>query len=233
MVQDGHDIEDVQDDPGGPAAEPVSRALLFGGVAVACALGAGLGLWARPIAGESPQAARPAVAIVPQAPVARRLHVVVDESPPPPSAPLEVMPSTPPPGVPVAPVLLAPRRPPNGLVRVDAPVPGPLALAPTPRSAPPAPPARPAARPVEVRTAKAEHARPAPKRHPQRLAKATVPKRPHRVEIAETRREHESEPRRALVALAHPVRRLAPHHAHQAERAEAGPTHKPVVRKAA
>jgi uncharacterized protein YecT (DUF1311 family) len=101
------------------------------GVFGACALGAGLGLWARPAPPERP--APPATAPEPPRPA---LQVVVDDSVLPPSAPLEVLPAdlTPAPGaglprlIPVEPQ--APRRPAAGLVRVDAVVAAPTATAP-------------------------------------------------------------------------------------------------------
>jgi hypothetical protein len=111
----------------------VGRALVIGGVAVACALGGGLGLWARPGPGESPGAAKPAPqALATVAPAERRLHVVVVDALPTGGQPLQVLPRAPaadPAVAPMAPEPQAPRRPPEGLVRVDAPDPGPLALA--------------------------------------------------------------------------------------------------------
>ena len=128
MVQDEPVVQDQTD------AQPRStagRRALYGGVAGACVLGAGLGLWARPSDLERPAAAvaKPAP-VVTQISIQRRLPVVVDDSPAPIGKPMDVLSGSPPrPAViprraptspPPAPELLAPTRPPVGLVRVAA-----------------------------------------------------------------------------------------------------------------
>ncbi|THD77475.1 MAG: hypothetical protein E7812_16250 [Phenylobacterium sp.] len=247
----------------------VSRTLLFGGIAGACLMGAGLGLWARPAAGEHPGPSKP-LPVVAEAPppAGRRLQVVVDDNPAPIGKPLDVLPAAQshagqsfagqshadqqPASRPVAPIAPEPkanRQPPLGLLRVAAPA---LArAAPHPKKAPPqAPPARvmQAPRPlpvVQVRTAtaprpaashhlrvaKAEHTSPAPKaraERPERFAKLAVKHaRPKAREVEVAEAPPPPKPRRALLALAHAIARLAPHHARVAveERADAAPDH--------
>lgn len=108
---------------------PSARAVLFAGVAGACVLGMGLGLWARPAMHERQAAlaghlAAPAVA---KAAVHRLEIVVADHPRPMTAAPLEVLspaqaaaagPAFAPPRA--APVPLAPTRPPEGLIKASA-----------------------------------------------------------------------------------------------------------------
>lgn len=237
-------VQDEESEQTPKTTPPVGRALVFGGVAAACALGAGLGLWARPVNGESPQVAKPLPPVAEVLPD-RRLRVVLDEGPPPVAKPLEVL--SPPPqhaAAPIAPEPQVPRRPPEGLVRIDAPDPGPLALAPrpqpvrviaTPKPAPvvvkavakaePAPKrAHKAIDERDLRTARAEHVRSAPKHERPKLAKAEprpARSRPHEVETADA--AHEARARRAILALAHVVTRIAAHHAREEARAEPPP----------
>ncbi|HSV01699.1 MAG TPA: lysozyme inhibitor LprI family protein [Phenylobacterium sp.] len=128
-------VQDEMDETA-EAAVPRHRYLLLGGVACACALGVGLGLWARPAIGERGEA--PKLAAAPEAPSVgqRKLQIVFDDTPAPLGKPLEVMtprsgaasagpprslsvalperpPSPEPPG--------ARDRPPGGLMRADAP----------------------------------------------------------------------------------------------------------------
>ncbi|MDB5477417.1 MAG: hypothetical protein JWP49_2928, partial [Phenylobacterium sp.] len=118
------------------------KALLFAGVAGACVLGAGLGLWARPSDLERPGAPKAALPVVTPAAADRRIAIVVDDTPAPIGKPLDVLSASPPrpaviphrmaappPQVEAAPEMVAPTRPPNGLVRVAAPIPGPMAPA--------------------------------------------------------------------------------------------------------
>ncbi|MDB5424325.1 MAG: hypothetical protein JWQ29_1741 [Phenylobacterium sp.] len=102
---------------------PPGRRLLFAGVAAAALMGVGLGLWARPAMSER-QLAAPVAVESPPAP-GRTLQIVVEDTPAPLGAPIEVLPASaergmaaPPPErqqmEPVAPV-----RPPAGLVRVQ------------------------------------------------------------------------------------------------------------------
>ena len=136
---------------------PGTRQILFAGVAGACALGVGLGLWARPAVNErQAAAAKPAVAAPAPQPAAasRKLEIVVDNRPAPLGAPIDVLPQTSPASPQAAPrtlgppaaaapaPLFAPTRPPQGLMRVQdvMPIePPPAPVAPPPRSAPPAP----------------------------------------------------------------------------------------------
>jgi hypothetical protein len=97
---------------------PSGRAILFAGVAGACVLGVGLGLWARPGLHER-QAALVERAAAPAPAAAHQLEIVVDDRPHPIGAPLEVLS---PGAAPTAPPPLAPTRPPQGLIRTsDAP----------------------------------------------------------------------------------------------------------------
>ena len=93
----------AQDDDDGAleAAVPKRRYLLLAGVAVACLLGAGLGLWARPALSErgEPVAAAPERAL----PGDRRLQIVFDDTPAPVGQPLEVLTGPPPAAAPAAP----------------------------------------------------------------------------------------------------------------------------------
>jgi hypothetical protein len=119
------------------------RAVLFAGVAGACALGAGLGLWARPGMSERRLAIAPPAAATAVDGPARTLQVVVDDRPAPLGAPLEVLPATaraatsaaPPMALPV---FTSPVRQPEPLVRVEgAPPPRTVQIA---SEDPPAPP---------------------------------------------------------------------------------------------
>jgi colicin import membrane protein len=102
------------------------RGVLFAGVAGACVLGAGLGLWARPGMSERQLALTPPTPPPPVGPV-RTLQVVVDNRPAPLGAPMQVLPATdakPQPAM-ALPVFTAPVRPPEPFVR--APVVAPPA----------------------------------------------------------------------------------------------------------
>lgn len=118
---------DSPDSPQPPRAS--NRLMLFAGVAGACALGVGAGLWARPADTErDPRAMQAAKAAEPEKP-AGRLEIVVDDTPAPIGRPIEVLPSAggeparpafalPPPSAEPEPA--APSRPPEGLVRVQS-----------------------------------------------------------------------------------------------------------------
>src|SRR5439155_4202290 len=71
-----------------------ARHILFAGVAGACVLGVGLGLWARPAMSErQAAAAKPADAPKASPPaVARHLEIVVDDRPAPIGKPIDVLP---------------------------------------------------------------------------------------------------------------------------------------------
>jgi hypothetical protein len=177
-----------------PSAVPPglsTRRLMLAGVAGACVMGVGLGLWARPAAEERrlPNPGAPMQAVRPTS-----LQIVVDDRPAPIGAPLEVMPSArrtipattaPSPAAPAA-EIMAPVRAANGLVRVQAIAP-PAEPAPSPPERTPVEP-RPVVRPPQAgveaakaeqvraeakaaKTAKAEHVRIAAQAaHEQRLA---------------------------------------------------------------
>lgn len=149
---------DSQDDSQTPPARAPGRLMLFAGVAGACALGVGAGLWARPADTErDPHRMHVAKAVEPEKP-AGKLQIVVDETPAPIGKPIEVLPGSEPsrpafilPPAPAEPEPIAPRRPPEGLVRVQT-------------VAPVAPPVDPAAvqlasQRLAERAARAEEAR--------------------------------------------------------------------------
>jgi hypothetical protein len=73
---------------------PGARHALFLGVAAACVMGVGLGLWARPAMTERRAAARPADTPVRPEPITHRLQIVVDDRPAPIGVPLDVRPAT-------------------------------------------------------------------------------------------------------------------------------------------
>jgi hypothetical protein len=145
-----------------PRGRRSGRFILFAGVAGACVLGVGAGLWARPAMNERPGSAAVPQAEGPAPPAARTLQIVVDDRPPPVAAPIQVLPKAgtapplavalPPPQA-REPELLAPKRSVEGLMKVIAPAlaftaqklthphfPGP----PTLRADPPTPFAAPA-----------------------------------------------------------------------------------------
>lgn len=118
--------------------------LVVAGVVGACALGVGLGLWARPSTGERLGEAAPEPEAEAKVAADRRLQIVVDDTPAPLGPPLEVMPADlgPPahhvvtPRVPSSPEPVAPARPTAGLMKVTAPVAGPVAQLPPPDARP-------------------------------------------------------------------------------------------------
>lgn len=144
-----------------------ARHILFAGVAGACVLGVGLGLWARPAMSERQAvAAQPADAPKPPPPT-RQLEIVVDDRPAPIGAPLDVLPGK------------SDARP-----RIVPPMAVAALLAPKPvaakaRPAGPAPPhlakVAPAPKPVAKPTHKVELARAA-------AAKSAA----HKLELAQT-----------------------------------------------
>ncbi|HVI31893.1 hypothetical protein [Phenylobacterium sp.] len=168
----------------------LGRHVLLAGVVGACALGVGAGLWARPAADErrmTPVQARPTAAPKP----AGRLEIVLDDSPAPIGAPIEVLPalvgqapSAPLLAAPLPPVEatpLAPVRPPAGLVRVQAVE--PLVVEPEPLPPPPKPVVKAAPKP-ETKPVKKAVAAKTP--HPaEATAKAKKPTSERRVAKAE------------------------------------------------
>jgi hypothetical protein len=168
-----------------PRARRGGRFVLFAGVAGACVLGVGAGLWARPAMNERQMAAAPKTP-APVARPARALQIVVDDRPTPVGAPIQVLPAAdsgrplpvfqpperqalepwaPEPRTPEpqTPEPQTPRRDPGSLIRILGPV---LALAhealAQPDLAAPQPKAIPAPRPAvddSLRLAKAEAVR--------------------------------------------------------------------------
>lgn len=258
MVQDEDDVQDghvVTQSDEIRRAPRVGRVLLFGGVAGACLLGAGLGLWARPSDIERPTGAKPAVAAVTPVLGPRRIPIVVDDTPAPIGKPLDVMAPSPArpaiappvhaaPPVP-APEMIAPTRPPNGLVKVAAPIPGPIesarprtllppvspppGLAPAPGPAPEAARARAAQLAQQQAAQKAASQRAAAQKAlareaaAEKLAEARAAKAEHERELAEDRREARAE-RLAEQRAEQKARREK---ARQAELARAAPPPKP------
>jgi hypothetical protein len=146
-----------------PAKRPglAARQVLLAGVAAACLLGVGLGLWARPAMSERQASiAAPAAAAPKAAPAARRLAIVVDDRPAPLGAPIDVLPTAglqpPQAAAPQAPpAVSAPTRLPEGLMRVQnivSPEPAPPQPAP---AAAPAPDRKPALAPLAATAASA------------------------------------------------------------------------------
>ena len=115
--------------------------LLFAGVAAATVMGVSLGLWARPAMSERQQTA-PAPTLAPEPALgARSLQIVIDDTPAPLGAPIEVLPATAapamilPPQERLAPEPQAPVRPALGLMRVKTIEPS-EPREPAPRAAP-------------------------------------------------------------------------------------------------
>lgn len=134
--------------PEAPAQKPQGPGgrLMAAGVVGAIALGAGMGLWARPA--PPPQAQPSAKPVAPEDIVRPALQIVVDDGPAPIGPLLEVLPgeasASEPPPLMAEPA--APRRPAAGLMKVDAVVAAePLEVVPAvkvdekPRALPPAP----------------------------------------------------------------------------------------------
>jgi uncharacterized protein YecT (DUF1311 family) len=121
-----------------------ARHILFAGVAGACVLGVGLGLWARPAMSErQAAAAQPADAPKTPPPATRQLEIVVDDRPAPIGKPIDVLPGK----AERQPLIAAPKSlpwpepapiaPPQGLMKVQDVAPAPPPVAPIPRLAPP------------------------------------------------------------------------------------------------
>lgn len=164
--------------------------LVVAGVVGACALGIGLGLWARPAPHEGPLGPAPK-AEPKEAPLpVRGLEIVIDDTPPPIGSPLDVLPAGIAVAVPVAPkpapaMPMAPKPAPNGLVKVDAPmvVEAPPVVKPvikavevTPAKSPTAPVKKAKVEAKPKPEAETKVARKAPKDTPK-LAKAEKPAR--------------------------------------------------------
>ncbi len=117
-----------------PRAGRGGRFVLFAGVAGACVLGVGAGLWARPAMNERQMTAAPKTT-APAARPARELQIVIDDRSTPVGAPIQVLPAAdadlplpvfqPPqlqPPEPQAPEPQAPRREPGSVIRILGPV---------------------------------------------------------------------------------------------------------------
>jgi len=145
--------------------------LLFAGVAAAALMGVGLGLWARPAMSERQLAAAPAARPAPEAP--RILQIVVDNTPAPLGAPIELLPVSPapvrvaPPVERMAPEPMAPVRPPAGLVRVQSVEAEPVETTPPRKVAP---------KPIPKIVKAVEKPRPVAKAKPVMQVKALVAK---------------------------------------------------------
>jgi hypothetical protein len=191
-------VQDQQDESVATRPRPATgRIALFAGVAGACVFGAALGMWARPSDLERPGALKPVPQAVTPVSTDRRIPIVVDDSPAPIGKPLDVLSQSPPrPAViprrqdpPIRPVapdpqLLAPSRPPSGLVRVTAPAPAPMAVIPQ-RAAPAAAVAAVAAA-AKLEQARREQARlDRAKQQQARLDAAKV----HAAQLAQARAE--------------------------------------------
>lgn len=219
---------------------------MLAGVVGACALGASLGLWARPAAEDRGlETDAPEAAAAPSPEPTRILQIVVDDTPAPVGLPMDVLPDDLAPGAgpapqaaamappaprPVEPLL--PRRPPEGLMKVAAPVEAePVVVAPpAPRPSKPDPrtekvavrpkaaskaetvrpkaekavarSAKKAPKPEQVRVARAE--KPKPRKDDKvRLAKAEKPK----VKPAEARSKAEAQKDVRLAAVVRAVKK--------------------------
>lgn len=211
-----HDEDIEMEPPAQPRARSGGR-LVIAGIVGACALGAGLGLWARPAAHERQFAVAPKEEAKPETLPTRMLEIVIDDTPAPIGALMDVMPAgvgsefTPPASpIPVQP--LAPRPSPTGLMRVDTQV---VTVEPPPVVKPvlqvveaqPEPPkpvvvvAKPKPKPQAPSKAQAKPkpdtkvaVRKAPKAEPKKLAKAEP--KPKKVEKAKLAKA-ETKPRKA------------------------------------
>lgn len=129
------------------------RHVLFAGVAGACVLGVGLGLWARPGQAERRMAVAAPEADAPNAdPASHKLRIVLDDHPAPAEVPANglVTPAVPvgPVATPVAAAFTTPAPPAPPLAAPAAPIAPPVLRVQTPLPAIAPPPAQPAARPA-------------------------------------------------------------------------------------
>jgi hypothetical protein len=180
-----HDqFEDQEQTAGHQTARSPGR-LVIAGVIGACALGVGLGLWARP-ATEERFETTPEPEAEAKVSAERRLQIVVDDTPAPLGPPLEVMPADlaapaqrfAAPLAPHDPEPVVPVRSPSGLMKVTAPVAGPVAPLPPPELKPKAR-ADTKATPEPVRARKAE-TKAAKADKPKKASKAVEAPRPKR-----------------------------------------------------
>jgi uncharacterized protein YecT (DUF1311 family) len=204
-----------------------ARHILFAGVAGACVLGVGLGLWARPAMSERQAAAvRPADAPKPQpTAAARQLEIVVDDRPAPIGAPIDVLPASSAPRPRIAPPAplaepQAPVRPAQGLLRVqDVTAPPPPQPVARPKLAPLVVAALVAPKPLAAKT---KPVPPAPVHvaavhpAPTHLAKAAPPPKP----VAKPSRKIELARAAAAKAAAHKLELAQAAKAAKAARAE-------------
>lgn len=217
------------------------RGLLLAGVAAAALMGVGLGLWARPAMSERQMALPPVEA--PRPAPARTLQIVLDDSPAPLGAPIEVLPASPirPQAAPPElrePEPLAPVRPAAGLVRVQTIEPQPVEPAPPPKVLrKPEPKAAPhkiaAPKPIKIKAATAPKAKPPKlekvkvvekvKARPAVAKAAKADPKPVKASVRLAKVERHEKPARIgkvevkrsarLNGLAHAVERIAPHKA--------------------
>lgn len=158
---------------------PGSGRIVAAGVVGALALGAGMGLWARP----APPQPIQIKSMAPEDAPRPALQIIVDDSPAPIGALLEVLPGdfaadaepTPP-----APEIVAPRRPAAGLMKVDAVVAVEPLLVPTAKVEKPKPKTEPKPKPT-IQKAKVE---PKPKPETPKVAQVT-PKKSDKAKAAE------------------------------------------------
>lgn len=178
-----------------------SGRVVLAGVAAACTLGIGLGLWARPAPDLLAETARPAAsAAAATRPV---LQIVVDDTPAPLGAPLEVLPRDAVPAQPFTssqPALAVPVRPAAGLVRVDAEV----AVEPRPL---PKPLQAPAVKRTKVETQALKEERPRPTRinsaeAPPKAKPARIKSKPEVRAAAKSRPARPDKPKAIQVAKA-------------------------------
>jgi len=215
-----------------PHREPRGRSgrfVLLAGVAGACLLGVGAGLWARPAMNER-QVAAARVTPAPAPGPERKLQIVVDDRPAPVSAPIQVLPAVdtaralpayrPPAFQP--PEVQAPRRESGGLIRILAPI---FALAHAPRPHMAAPPvAAPDAPPAPAPAPKARPAHRPAVDDSLRLAKADADRQPRLDALAEQRAERKAEQRaeqKAELARADAAKATAAHRIELAKAAKA------------
>jgi chemotaxis protein histidine kinase CheA len=154
---------------------------IIAGVVGACALGVGLGLWARPSSAERGDAPPPPKPEVEAKLSDRRLQIVLDDTPAPIGQPLEVMPADTPGLAPLAPAepqsnapeLTLPKGPPLGLMKVDAPIAAAPVVIPAVRTEPkPEPKSEPRVEKPKEEKAKVEKAKPAKAKVEERRAVA-------------------------------------------------------------
>jgi len=211
-------FDDQQPEPPAPKPQGPGGRLVAAGVVGAIALGAGMGLWARPA--PPPQAQASAKPVAPEDIVRPALQIVVDDGPPPIGPLLEVLPgdaaaNEAPPPLMAEPV--APRRSAAGLMKVDAVVAAePLLVLPAVKVE-----EKPRPLPAPVKAEVPQKAKvDKPKVDNPKIEKAKAPKaepKPDRIRIAEAKAK-KAEVAKAEKARAEKASRLAK--AEKTEKAE-------------